>query len=249
MGPVRHFISITEEIKNHLQFLAESGCPGFDCSKESLEIIRHWGKRIAPRRSQTPAFVSESLESVRKNIGDCRRCKLSHSRTHIVFGSGNPKAKLVFVGDAPGYDEDSSGEPFAGASGELLTKIIQAMKLSREQVYLCNLVKCRPPGTRDPEPGEIRACLPFLKRQIKAVRPEFVCTLGTLATQTLLEKTSPISMLRGRFYDFMGFRLIPTYHPDDILREKDHPPEYNRLRSCVWEDVKKVMKGLGIAER
>lgn len=239
MGPVRHFISITEAIKNHLQFLAESGCPGFDCSKESLEIIRHWGKRDFPRKHQARSFVSESPEDVRKNLGDCRRCKLSYSRTHIVFGSGNPKAKLVFVGDAPGYDEDLCGEPFVGTSGELLTKIIQAMKLTREQVYLCNVVKCRPPGTRDPEPGEIRTCLPFLKRQIKAVRPDMICTLGTLAAQTLLEKTERLSLLRGHFYDCMGFRLIPTYHPEDILREKDHLPEYNRLRSCVWEDMKR----------
>ena len=246
MGQVRYFIAITEEIKNQLQFLAESGCPGFDCSKESLEIIRHWGKRVSPRGHQTRAILSENLEAIRKNLGDCRRCKLSHSRTHIVFGSGNPKARLVFVGDAPGYDEDSGGEPFAGASGELLTKIIQAMKLSREQVYLCNIVKCRPPGTRDPEPGEIRICLPFLKRQLKAVSPEFVCTLGTLAAQTLLETTEPLSTLRGRFYDCMGFKLIPTYHPEDILREKDNLPEYNRLRGSVWEDVKRVMKGLGI---
>ena len=215
-----------EEVKNYLRFLAETGCTGFDCKKKSLEAIESWGK--------DRAFIPETLEQIRADIGDCRRCKLSNSRKNIVFGAGSPSARLVFVGEGPGFEEDKTGKPFVGAAGKLLTKIIQAIKLTREQVYICNIIKCRPPGNRNPEPDEIKACFPFLERQIAALKPDFICALGIFATQTLLETKEPISKLRGRFHDYKGIKLLPTYHPAYLLRNPDKKRD-------VWEDMKKLM--------
>jgi DNA polymerase len=143
------------------------------------------------------------------------------------------------VGEGPGYDEDLQGQPFVGAAGQLLTKIIQAIGLSRESVYICNIIKCRPPGNRNPQPDEIDACSPFLKRQLKSIAPDFICALGSFAAQTLLQTTTPISRLRGRFYDCMGVKLLPTYHPAYLLRN----PEQKR---AVWEDMKLLMKAMDL---
>jgi len=221
---------VVEEVKNYLCFLAETGCAGFDCKKESLETIEYWGKD----RSFTP----ETLEKIRADIGDCRRCKLSNSRKNIVFGAGSPKARLVFVGEGPGFEEDKTGMPFVGAAGKLLTKIIQAIKLTREQVYICNVIKCRPPGNRNPDPDEIKACFPFLERQIATLKPDFICALGTFAAQILLETKEPISKLRGRFHDYKGIKLLPTYHPAYLLRNPDKKRD-------VWEDMKKLINEIG----
>lgn len=168
------------------------------------------------------------------DMEDCKRCKLSSTRSRIVFGTGNPSATLMFVGEAPGFDEDQQGVPFVGKAGQLLTKIIQAMNLSREEVYICNIIKCRPPGNRNPEPDEIHACTPFLNRQIATVQPEFICALGKFSAQTLLQTNEPISALRGRFFDYNGIRLIPTFHPSYLLRSPDKKRE-------VWEDMKLLM--------
>ena len=164
---------------------------------------------------------------------------LATSRTHIVFGEGHPSARLVFVGEGPGAEEDRSGRPFVGPAGQLLSKIIQAMNLSREQVYICNVIKCRPPGNRDPEPQEIASCQPFLLRQLAAIGPEVVCTLGSHATQTLLNCTEPVSRLRGRFHTLNDFRIMPTFHPAYLLRHPERKRE-------VWEDMKKIMALLRI---
>ena len=215
-----------EEVKNYLRFLAETGCTGFDCKKKSLETIECWGR--------DRAFIPETLEQIRADIGDCRRCKLSNSRKNIVFGAGSPSARLVFVGEGPGFEEDKTGKPFVGAAGKLLTKIIQAIKLTREQVYICNIIKCRAPGNRNPEPDEIKACFPFLELQIAVIKPDFICALGIIATQTLLETKEPISKLRGRFHDYKGIKLLPTYHPAYLLRNPDKKRD-------VWEDMKKLM--------
>jgi DNA polymerase len=172
---------------------------------------------------------------IRSDLGDCQRCKLASGRTHIVFGDGHPSARLVFVGEGPGYEEDRKGDPFVGAAGQLLTRIIAAIKLSREQVYICNIIKCRPPGNRNPEPDEIESCLPFLERQIAAIQPDFICALGKVAAQTLLNSSVPISKLRGRFYDYHGIKILPTYHPAYLLRNPDKKRE-------VWEDMKMLMK-------
>ena len=219
-----------EEVKNYLRFLAETGCTGFDCKKKSLETIESWGR--------DRAFIPETLEQIRADIGDCRRCKLSNSRKNIVFGAGSPKARLVFVGEGPGFEEDKTGKPFVGAAGKLLTKIIQAIKLTREQVYICNIIKCRPPGNRNPDPDEIQACFPFLERQIAVIKPDFICALGIVATQTLLETKKPISKLRGRFHDYNGIKLLPTYHPAYLLRNPDKKRD-------VWDDMKKLMNEMG----
>lgn len=210
--------------------MAETGCRGFDCSKESLKTIEDWGRK--------EVFLPETLEAVRIDLGDCRRCRLSDRRKNIVFGSGNPHARLVFVGEGPGYEEDQRGEPFVGAAGQLLTKIIEAINYSRQQVYICNIIKCRPPENRNPMPDEINACFPFLGRQITAIKPDFICALGTFAAQTILETNEPISKLRGCFHDYMGIKVLPTYHPAYLLRNPDKKRD-------VWEDMKKLIKELG----
>jgi DNA polymerase len=215
------------EIQNSLRLLAENGCRGFDCSSESLAKIEKWRQPIVSSR--------ESLDEIRGDLGDCQRCKLAGGRKWIVFGEGDPRAKLVFVGESPGFEEDRQGRPFVGAAGQLLTRIIEAIKLKRSQVYICNIIKCRPPDNRNPEPDEIDSCFPFLKRQIDAIRPEFICALGTVAAQTLLKTTTPISRLRGRFHDYDGIRLMPTYHPAYLLRHPDKKRD-------VWEDMKMLMR-------
>jgi uracil-DNA glycosylase family 4 len=220
------------DIQNSLIHLKANGCTGFDCSPASLKTLAHLGCPLdGPARQET-------LADIRADLGDCTRCPLSHSRTHIVFGEGNPNAQLVFVGEGPGYDEDQSGRPFVGAAGGLLTKIIVAMNLTREMVYIGNIVKCRPPGNRNPAPGEIHRCLPFLKRQLSAIRPRVICALGKVAAQTLLETDTPISRLRGQFHEAMGIAVMPTFHPAYLLRN----PEKKR---DVWSDVQQIMKMLG----
>jgi DNA polymerase len=192
-----------------------------------------------PKKKETlpsaqPAALS-TLEAVREELGECRRCKLHPTRTNIVFGTGNPKAKLVFVGEGPGRDEDLQGKPFVGLAGQLLTKIIQAIQLTREEVYITNIIKCRPPGNRNPEPDEIKACEPFLIKQMEVIRPNLICALGTFAAQTLLKTEERISLLRGRFHQYQGIPLMPTYHPAYLLRN----PNFKR---DVWEDMKKIKK-------
>jgi DNA polymerase len=174
-------------------------------------------------------------EDIRLDLGDCQRCRLASGRKHIVFGEGSAKSRLVFVGEGPGFEEDQRGQPFVGAAGQLLTKIIEAMKLTRDQVYICNVTKCRPPGNRDPEADEIETCLPFLERQIAAIRPDFICTLGRIAAQALLKTDAPISRLRGRFHSYHGIKLLPTYHPAYLLRNPDKKRD-------VWNDMQMLMK-------
>jgi DNA polymerase len=222
--------SLIAELSHTLRRMAESGVQELQCSAKSLDALKSWGR---PIRRRTAAV--ESLKDIRTDLGECVRCGLSESRTRIVFGQGHPKAKLMFVGEGPGQDEDLVGEPFVGAAGQLLTRIIEAIKLRREDVYIANVVKCRPPGNRNPQPAEIAACSPFLRRQIAAIRPLFICTLGGCAAQTLLGATEPISRLRGRFFDYGGIRVLPTFHPAYLLRN----PEKKRE---VWEDMKQLIK-------
>jgi uracil-DNA glycosylase family 4 len=181
----------------------------------------------------------DTLPLIREFIGNCTRCKLHKTRTNIVFGVGNPKAELVFVGEGPGHDEDLKGEPFVGRAGKLLTQMVEAMSLRREDVYICNVVKCRPPENRLPERDEIATCSPFLYRQIDAIRPKVVCALGACSAQTLLQTTQGISRFRGEWFDFRGSKLIATYHPAYLLR---NPP----AKSEVWKDLQKVMAVLGL---
>lgn len=188
-----------------------------------------------------PAFTGgdeHDLEAVRTELGDCRRCPLGDRRHRLVFGEGNPSAELVFVGEAPGADEDAQGRPFVGRAGQLLTKIIAAMGLKREEVYICNILKCRPPGNRNPLPDEIAACEPFLIRQLGAIRPRVICAMGSIAAHALLKSEAPISVLRGRFHSYQGIPLMPTYHPAYLLRNPG-------AKKQVWEDVQLIMKRLG----
>ena len=182
-----------------------------------------------------PLSADEALAGLRIEIGPlCVRCKLCGlGRSQVVFGVGHSKARLMFVGEAPGEDEDKKGEPFVGRAGQLLTKIIEAISLTREQVYIANVIKCRPPGNRNPEPDEVAACEPFLFRQIEVIRPRVIVALGKFAAQCLLQSTEPITKLRGREFEFHGATLIPTFHPAYLLR---NPP----AKREVWEDMKKV---------
>ncbi len=181
---------------------------------------------------------SAALLAIRERLGECTRCKLGAGRTKLVFGVGDPAAALMFVGEGPGEDEDRQGEPFVGRAGQLLTKMIEAMGYRREQVYIANVVKCRPPGNRNPEPDEIEACEPFLRGQIDAIRPKVIVALGKFAAQTLLRETSPISRLRGRWFQYEGVRLMPTFHPAYLLRSPNE-------KAKAWEDLQLVMKELG----
>ena len=182
------------------------------------------------------ALQADSLDGLRAAIGDCRRCKLCSGRTNLVFGVGHPRAKLMFVGEGPGRDEDLKGEPFVGRAGQLLTDIItKGMGLNREEVYICNVVKCRPPENRNPEPDEVAACEPFLKKQIDIVRPDIIVGLGKFAVQTLLNSKVPISKLRGVWASYHGIQLMPTFHPAYLLR---NPAD----KKLVWEDIKQVIK-------
>jgi uracil-DNA glycosylase len=183
---------------------------------------------------------TSTLEELRAFIGDCQRCKLAPLRKNLVFGVGNPNAELMFIGEGPGADEDLKGEPFVGRAGQLLTDIIErGMGLTRSDVYICNVIKCRPPENRNPEPDEVGACEPFMARQIEIVKPKVIIGLGTFAVQAVLKVKTPISKLRGRWHEVRGVRMMPTFHPAYLLRN----PGDKRL---VWADVQEVMKVLGI---
>jgi uracil-DNA glycosylase len=181
----------------------------------------------------------DTLPVIREFIGECTRCKLSRGRTKIVFGTGSPKAQLMFVGEGPGRDEDLSGEPFVGRAGKLLTDMIKAMGLRREDVYIANIVKCRPPDNRQPEHDEVAACSPFLMRQIDVIQPKVICTLGNTPTQTLMQTTQGISKFRGEWFEFRNAKLMPTYHPAYLLRNP-------AAKADVWRDLQKVMVVLGL---
>jgi uracil-DNA glycosylase len=188
-------------------------------------------------RDPGAARGAAGLALVREELGDCQRCKLCPTRTNIVFGVGNPDAELVFVGEAPGADEDAQGEPFVGRAGQLLTKMIEAMGYARGDVYICNVLKCRPPGNRNPEPDEVASCEPFLKKQLGAIRPRMIVALGKFAVQCLLRDDAPISRLRGNLRTYEGIPLMPTFHPAYLLRD----PSKKKL---AWDDLKAVNAAL-----
>lgn len=228
MNPPDNLENTLDQIRTALQQMTRWGCRGFACSQQALETLSAW----SATRPEPQAVGS--LGELAAQWSDCRRCPLCHGRNRLVFGEGASDARLVFVGDGPGYEEDRSGRPFVGPAGQLLTRIIEAMNLTRDQVYICNLVKCRPPGNRDPLPEEKAACRPCLEHQLDLIQPQVICTLGKCATQTLLETNRPISELRGRFYTYKGIKLMPTFHPSCLLRNPDQ-------KRAVWEDMKKIM--------
>jgi uracil-DNA glycosylase len=183
---------------------------------------------------------AEALRAIREDIGDCTRCRLAkQGRKQIVFGVGNPRAELMFIGEAPGADEDQQGEPFVGRAGQLLNNMIKAMGLRREDIYIANIIKCRPPGNRTPERDECETCSPFLMRQIATIKPKVLVALGAVAAKTLLAINAPMSELRGKWYDFRGTKLAVTYHPAFLLRDP-------RQKKEAWKDLQMVMKDLGL---
>jgi DNA polymerase len=227
-----------DELVEHLKFAQELGVNG--ASRDSTWRMRGQGVGLEVLVEHPVAFSSDpaaALAAVRADIGDCTRCKLHGlGRRQIVFGVGNPDADLMFVGEAPGADEDIQGIPFVGRAGQLLTKIIEAIGLKREDVYIANVIKCRPPQNRNPEPDEVDTCEPFLFQQVDIIKPKVIVALGTFAARALLRTLDPISRLRGRVYEYRGAKLIPTFHPAYLLRN----PASKR---DVWEDMK-VVRGL-----
>ena len=226
---------LARDLAENLRFLAESGVHGVPVSLPGDSC----GGRTAPPSVASGGPARQTLEEIRENLGDCQRCKLHTTRQNIVFGVGNPRARLMFVGEAPGAEEDRKGEPFVGRAGGLLDKIIVAMGLRREDVYIANILKCRPPGNRNPEPDEVAECKPFLFRQIDSIAPEMLVALGAPAAHTLLETPAPIGRLRGKFWLCRGVDLMPTYHPAYLLRNPAKKRE-------VWEDMQQVMERLGL---
>lgn len=203
-------------------------------SWEKVKKVQKSNTKVKSKKSQNN---EETLAAICTDMTHCNLCSLGNTRKNIVFGVGNPYAKLVFVGEAPGADEDEQGLPFVGRAGQLLTKIIEAMGLSRQEVYICNILKCRPPQNRNPLPDEIAACEPFLKQQLKIISPQIICALGAFAAKALLKTEVPISVLRGRFHLYEGIKLMPTYHPAYLLRNPS-------AKKTVWEDVQLIMKEL-----
>lgn len=236
---------IDRQLREHLSFYAEMGVDGFSREAEwrqrqdlEAEISSEPPGPVAPSETApvaVPIVTHETLAEIQAEIGpDCSRCKLhGQGRTQVVFGVGNPNARLMFVGEAPGHDEDIQGIPFVGRAGQLLTKIIEAINLTRDDVYIANVIKCRPPGNRNPEPDEVDTCEPFLVRQVQAIRPRVIVALGTFAARALLRSNDPISRLRGQIFKYGEALLIPTFHPAYVLRN----PASKR---DVWEDMKKV---------
>ncbi len=233
--PAKELQEMLISLKNQLLFERESGrrLSGFFI-KGGAEPS---AQTVPESRDKQTAKTISTLDEVRNELGDCQRCPLGEKRKNLVFGEGNKRASLVFVGEAPGADEDMQGRPFVGRAGQLLTKIIEAMKLGREDVYICNILKCRPPGNRNPEAHEIAACEPFLIKQLEAIKPRIICALGSFAAKTLLKSDAPITVLRGRFHDYQGIKLMPTYHPAYLLRNPG-------AKKQVWEDMQIIMKEL-----
>ena len=213
-----------------------------EISHDLLQLKAHLERQLELRNPgvlKSQPNPDLALEEIRRDLGDCQRCSLHATRNKLVFGAGDPKAELMFVGEAPGGDEDRQGEPFVGRAGQLLTKIIAAIGKTREQVYIANILKCRPPGNRNPEAGEIAACSPFLDRQIEAIQPKVICALGTFAAQTMLKSNTPIGRLRGRAHPYNDYcLLVPTFHPAYLLRSPGKKKE-------TWDDMRLIMKLLG----
>jgi len=257
----KEFLDIVADVRAHLEYQRALGVKSIDVSPPGVQkpIVQPAALSLPEEKTvvapaappavkeavKSPATVQSgkpaTLESIREEIGDCTRCKLHKGRTNIVFGEGDPQAAIVFVGEGPGFEEDQQGRPFVGAAGQLLTDIIEkGMKIKRAEVYICNIVKCRPPNNRNPEPDEVKACIGFVKKQIQAIKPKVIVTLGNVPTQNLLGTKQGITKMRGTWQEYEGIPVMPTFHPSYLLRS---PGEKGK----VWEDIKKVMGRLGIA--
>ncbi|MFC1534331.1 uracil-DNA glycosylase family protein [Thermodesulfobacteriota bacterium] len=232
MNPAEEFREIVSQVRNLIVTNMELGLDPPALSKSTRDYLQ-----------KTPSHPG-TLDELKKSIGDCKRCNLWRDRTRLVFGEGSPRGRLVFVGEGPGREEDLAGRPFVGEAGKLLTRIIEkGMGLKREEVYICNVVKCRPPQNRDPERDEIDTCIPFLKEQLRIIRPEVICVLGRIAGQELLGRDFKITQERGEWLSYMDIPVMPTYHPAYILR---NPSKERQLKGQVWKDVQKIMARLGL---
>jgi len=239
MDAREELIDLLGQVKKQLLYSQEIGLDAPTLSPYSLHYLRK-GLQLAiePLKEN---FSCTSLEELENFINNCDKCRLSKERKNIVFGEGPPHARLVFVGEAPGMDEDLTGKPFVGKAGKLLTNIIQAMGFTREEVYICNIVKCHPPHNRDPERDEIEICLPFLEAQISLIQPEIICAIGRISAQSLVREDFKITRERGQWQSFRDIPLMPTYHPAYLLR-------YPQAKKAVWEDMQQIMKKLGLKD-
>ncbi len=257
---------ITDSLRSYLETLKESGVTGLPGRVVAdlpapVRVLPEHAASVAPAVPPQPVMKKEeavamptqpqdmfvasqlenvtTLEALRAGIGDCRRCKLHQGRTNIVFGVGNPQAEVMFVGEGPGHEEDLQGEPFVGRAGQLLNDIItKGMKMKREEIYIANVVKCRPPENRNPEPDEVTTCQPFLLKQIDIIKPRILVAWGTFAAQTLLQVKTPISRLRGVWHSYHGVKLMPTFHPAYLLRNPND-------KKLVWLDIQAVLREMG----
>src|SRR5438067_7090549 len=219
---------MNEQLANELALLREFGFTHLDVRSRAADSA-------AGDPNQT-----ELLAEMAAVANACQKCKLARTRTNVVYGVGNPDADLMFIGEAPGRDEDLKGEPFVGRAGQLLTDIIKAMKLTRDDVYIANVVKCRPPENRNPDPEELDACRPYIRRQVEIIQPKVIVTLGKFALQSLTEKSYGITAVRGQWLEYNGVKVMPTYHPAYLLRTPS-------AKKDVWNDIKQVMAELGMA--
>ncbi len=260
----RELLDIVTQVRTHLEYQKALGvrviavavpssvaplshnAPKIDASPSTPPVTNQKVKKAVPPSARgdeggTSSVHPETLASIREQLGECVRCKLHKGRNAIVFGEGDAEAKLVFVGEGPGFEEDQQGRPFVGAAGQLLTDIIEkGMRIKRAEVYICNIVKCRPPGNRNPEADEVAACIGFVKQQIAVIRPQAIVTLGNVPTQNLLNTKEGITRMRGKWQEYEGIPVMPTFHPSYLLRS---PGEKGK----VWEDIKLVMKRLGLS--
>ena len=229
-------MDLRDQLAEHLKFFGELGATGLrrDAEWSARPDSVNSADAVTSEAPSEEHLAPETLPTIQDDLGECRRCKLHNAgRHHIVFGVGNPKARLMFVGEAPGRDEDLQGVPFVGRAGQKLTQIIEAIGFKREDVYIANVIKCRPPGNRNPEPDEVEQCEPFLFRQIDSIKPKVIVALGKFAAQCLLRTSEPITRLRGREYKYRDAILMPTYHPAYLLRNPSAKRE-------VWEDMKRA---------
>ncbi len=239
MNERREIIAIVQSLKKVLISNQEIG---FDPPPVSSEVLNYLNTENNTKHSSSlQTFSNYSLKELEGLVQDCRLCKLSAKRKNIVFGEGPSDARLVFIGEAPGAEEDLTGKPFVGEAGRLFSKIVSSMGITRNDVYICNIVKCHPPNNRDPEPDEIEKCLPILQAQISIIKPEIICTLGRVSLRTLIKKDLKITRDRGQWQDYMGIPVMPTYHPAYLLRNPD-------AKKDTWQDIKKIMDRLGLKD-
>jgi uracil-DNA glycosylase len=258
----KKFLGIVEDVRAHLEYQRALGVTSIEVGAIDAQtpIVRPAAAASAKKEKTVDVVATspvvkettkpvttldegqaQTLEAIREEIGDCTRCKLHTGRKNIVFGEGNPKAVIIFVGEGPGFEEDQQGRPFVGEAGQLLTDIVEkGMKIKRAEVYICNIVKCRPPGNRNPEPDEVESCIGFVKKQIKTINPKVIVTLGNVPTQNLLGTKQGITKIRGTWQAYEGIPLMPTFHPAYLLRS---PGEKGK----VWADIKLVLEKLGMS--